>query len=125
MSNILKTGLAALMMLVASSSMARADIVVFKCTFTDSFEFYITIYDDGSPTRIGIEQGVGNKAQAYFDKPTGSWVFVEFIDDGKLPSTLTTILKDRSAWHSRHTLSLGGRVMASHMSGVCSQKNIN
>ncbi len=125
MNSTLKAGLAALVMLAVSSAMAMADVGVFKCRFTDSFEFYITVYDDGSPARIGVEQGVGNKAQAYFDKPTGSWVFVEFIDDGKLPSTLTTILKDGSAWHSRHTLSLIGRVVASHMSGVCNQKIIN
>jgi hypothetical protein len=101
---------------------AIADILVFECRFTDGFHFYITIYDDGSPARIGREQGVGDKAQTYFDKVTEAWVIVEFVDDGTLPSTLTTVLRDGIGWHSRHTLATDGTLLASQQSGACNRR---
>ena len=106
------------------SDAAAAEIFVFDCRFPNSFSFYITVYDDGSPARIGREQGIGDKAQAYFDEATGAWVVVEFVDDGKLPSTLTTIMRDGVVWHSRHTMSIEGVIVASQQSGTCKRKSI-
>ena len=39
---------------------------------------FITIYDDGSPSRVGVEVGVGTKAKVYLDPPTGATILVEF-----------------------------------------------
>ena len=83
----------------------------------------VTIYDDGSPARIGREQGIGDKASPYFDAATGAYIFVEFNGVG-LPSSLTTVLKDGTAWHSRHTLFIGGDLVASQMRGKCSRRTI-
>ena len=103
-------GIAVAGMLSAIPKTAEAQVVVFDCRFP-SISFFVTIYDDGSPARIGVEQGLGDKAQAYFDKLIGAWIIVEFLADGTLPSTLTTILKDGVTWHSRHTLDTMGKVV--------------
>ena len=106
------------------SSAAFAEVTVFACAFTDFGEdTYITIQGDGS-ARIGREQGIGDQAQAYFDKLTGAWVVVEFIDNGRLPSTLTTILKDGVTWHSRHTIWGTGEFQPSQVSGTCRKRVI-
>lgn len=87
-------GLALAGMLTAiQAHLAIAAVVVFDCKFP-AVSFFVTVYDDGSPARVGIAQGVGDKAQGYFDKLTAAWIIVEFVADGALPSTLTTILKD-------------------------------
>jgi hypothetical protein len=84
----------------------------------------ITIYDDGSPSRIGVEAGVGNKAQAYFDPPTGATVVVEFNGVG-LPDTLTTINRDGKAIHSRHLLTVPeGWFLPSQVVGQCDRRAI-
>jgi hypothetical protein len=106
------------------SQVANAAVVVFNCEFPGT-SFFVTVYDDGSPARIGREQGVGDKGQAYFDKLTGAWIIVEFVAGGTLPSTLTTILKDGTTWHSRHTLDIMGNLMASQESGFCKLKSLN
>ncbi len=108
------------------STAAFATIKVFDCRFpADGLSFIVTVYDDGSPARIGREQGIGDKGQAYFDKVTGAWIVVEFTADGTLPLSLTTILKDGVAWHSRHSLTVSGEIWASQMSGKCSRKSID
>lgn len=125
MHQIIKRVLATLLLITLCSAPSQAGVVVFQCTFKDSFQFYVTIYDDGSPARIGMEQGVGSKAQPFFDKATGAWILVEFMSDGRLPSTLTTILEDGTVWHSRHTLSIGGTILPSQQEGKCGRKAIN
>jgi hypothetical protein len=114
-------GLALAGMLTAiQAHLAIAAVVVFDCKFP-AVSFFVTVYDDGSPARVGIAQGVGDKAQGYFDKLTAAWIIVEFVADGTLPSTLTTILKDGAAWHSRHTLDNMGNLIATQESGFCSK----
>jgi hypothetical protein len=120
---MLKRVLAALLTSTLST-VSAADVLVFDCRFPDAFSFYLTVYDDGSPARIGVEQGVGDKAETYFDKVTGAWIAVEFIDDGKLPATLTTVLSDGTVLHSRHSLSADGQLLASQQQGICRRKTI-
>ena len=109
-------------------TIAVADVTVFQCNFPQGsggpdFPFIVTVYDDGSPARIGAEQGVGDKASPYFDAATGAYIFVEFNGVG-LPCSLTTVLKDGAAWHSRHTLDVGGHMVAEQMLGTCSRRTI-
>lgn len=114
----------ALITLVPSTSFAS--ISIFDCQFPkDSFEFVVTVFDDGRRTRIGIETGIGNQADAFFDRVTGSNIFVEFIGNGSLPSTLTTVLSNGTAFHSRHSLSIDGSVLASQMIGKCAVREVN
>lgn len=108
------------MLTAIQAHLAIAAVVVFDCKFP-AVSFFVTVYDDGSPARVGIAQGVGDKAQGYFDKLTAAWIIVEFVADGTLPSTLTTILKDGAAWHSRHTLDNMGNLIATQESGFCSK----
>ena len=106
-------------------SMAVAEILVFNCNFKElRGDLVITVYDDGSPARIGVEQGVGDRAQPYFDAATGAHIFVE-LNGVDFPITLTTILKDGTAWHSRHVLGIDGIVDASQMSGFCKRRSIH
>lgn len=112
------------MLIAFQAHVAVAAVLVFDCEFP-GFSFFVTVYDDGSPARIGREQGVGDKARPYFDKLTGAWIIVEFIADGTIPSTLTTILKDGVTWHSRHTLDALGTLIASQQTGFCERKTIN
>jgi hypothetical protein len=110
---------------IGRPSGAAAEVIVHECYFpSESFEFVVTTYDDGSPSRVGIQQGVGDLAKSYFDDVTKAWVIVEFIDQGKLPSTLTTILPDGEAFHSRHTLDVLGNVVASQMKGTCRKRTL-
>jgi hypothetical protein len=101
-----------------------AQVRVFDCQFPQ-FSFVVTDFDDDTPSRIGVEVGVGDKAKSYFDEVTGAWIYVEFIANGTLPSTLTTILNDGTAWHSRHTISADGSILASQMSGKCTSRTVN
>jgi len=84
----------------------------------------ITSYEDDNSARIGIEQGIGDKGQSYYDKLTGAWIFVEYYSGGSLPDTLTTILSNGNAYHSRHIVSASDTVMASQLHGICTQKII-
>ena len=104
----------------SASFSAVAETKVFECRFID-FAFFITVYDDARPSRIGTGIGIGDQARAYFDELTKAWIVVEFIADGTLPSTLTTILPNGKAWHSRHTMDVLGNVSASQMVGICAQ----
>jgi hypothetical protein len=105
-------------------SSAAADVLVFSCKLKGEDGLLVfTVYDDGSPARIGVEQGVGDKAQPYFDEATGAYIFVELNGVG-LPISLTTVLKDGTAWHSGHTLSIVGDVVAFQTSGSCQRRSI-
>ena len=117
--------LGAAILAVFLGSPALATIQVFECSFPkEKFEFVITIYDDGSPVRIGVETGVGNRGVFFRDEPTGAVSVVEFIDQGRFPSTLTTILADGQAVHSRHSLSLDALILESQMRGSCQKREI-
>ena len=51
--------------LLTSARVASAEITVFTCHFPEfqGAATFITIYDDGSPSRVGVEVGVGSKAK--------------------------------------------------------------
>jgi len=111
---------------LAHARIASAEITVFACHFAASqaAATFITIYDDGSPSRIGVEVGVGSKAQAYFDRPTGATVVVEFNGAG-IPDTLTTINRDGKAVHSRHLLAVpDGLFVPSQTVGQCDRRAV-
>lgn len=122
---MMRTFLVVGLLCLGGNTSAYAATTVFDCNFpSKQFYFIVTVYDDGSPDRIGREQGIGDKAQAYFDPVTGAWIVVEFIADGTLPSTLTTILRDGKAWHSRHTMDSLGNIVPSQMPGTCARKSL-
>ncbi len=103
----------ALVVAALVTSPANAKIFGFLCdeeqaTFRGGL--YITIYDDGSPARIGVEWGIGSKALVYNDPMNDGWVVVELNGIG-LPQTLTTIMPDGRAIHSRHSTDLSGTVI--------------
>lgn len=109
---------------LAIARVASAEITVFTCHFS-TMRAIITIYDDGSPSRIGVEVGVGDKAKAYFDPPTGATVVVEF-NGVDLPVTLTTINRDGKAVHSRHLLAIPeGWFLPSQTIGQCERRAIH
>jgi hypothetical protein len=114
----------ACLFLLSSYDAALAQISVFNCKFKGMESFVITSYEDDNSARIGIEQGIGNKGQSYYDKLTGAWIFVEYYSGGSLPDTLTTILSNGNAYHSRHIVSASDTVMASQLHGICTQKII-
>jgi hypothetical protein len=110
---------------LAFARVATAEITVFTCKFTGFNTMFITIYDEGSPSRIGVEVGVGSKAQAYSDPPTGATLVVEFNGVG-LPITLTTINRDGKAVHSRHLLAIPeGWFLPSQTIGQCESRAIH
>jgi len=107
----------------AGARQAVAAISVLACQFTGVGRdpMYVTIYDDGSPARIGGGVGVGSRALIYFDGLTGATVVVELNLDG-IPITLTTVNRGGDAVHSRHVLSVpeGVRVPSQTL-GQCEQ----
>lgn len=112
---------------LAFARVASAEITVFACQFAGfkGATTFITIYDDGSPSRIGVEVGVGDKAKTYFDPPTGATVVVEFNGVG-IPDPLTTINQDGKAVHSRHLLWLReGWSVPSQTLGQCERRAIH
>ena len=109
----------------SSPGIALGDISAVKCLGAikakggGPFEFFVTIYSDGTPTRIGTAIGVGGKAQTWFDKPTGATVVLEFNTDG-IPDTLTTISQDLTFIHSRHLLAIPvGALVPQQITGKC------
>jgi len=92
-----------LMVSLIFSAPAHAEILGFRCD-----GFYITIYDDGTPARIGIDWGIGSKALVYDDPRNNSWVVVELNGVG-LPITLTTIMPDGRAIHSSQSTDVLGK----------------
>jgi hypothetical protein len=100
-------------------SNASAEIKALRCEF-DDFKFFITIYSDGSPARLGTSVGIGDRARAFPDTRTGALVVVEVNTDG-IPTTFTTIQPDLAAIHSRHLIGPFGEVAAPwQRSGRCS-----
>jgi hypothetical protein len=114
-----------ILLFLKQSVAAGADELVFDCSFPGTFAFVVTINDQSPWATIGTEAGTGDKAKAYYDNATGAWILVEFVNDGKLPSTLTTILRDGKTWHSRHTLDILGKIVPSQLSGMCKRKIAN
>lgn len=110
--------------LFLSHTAALAEISIYDCKFNGMGSFVITSYGNDNSARIGVEQGIGNKGQSYYDKLTGAWIFIEYFSGGSLPNTLTTILSNGNAWHSRHIVSASDTVMASQFHGICSRKLI-
>jgi hypothetical protein len=99
---------------------AFAKITALRREF-NNLNFFITIYDDGSPARLGTSIGIGDRARAYSDTRTGALVVVEVNTDG-IPTTITTIQPDRKAFHSRHLIGPFGEVMAPEQRiGQCNQ----
>jgi hypothetical protein len=110
--------LAALAALLTTSVVARAEIVVLECDFA-TLNMFITIYDDGTPARIGTKPGVGNRASVNRDPRNGAWIAVE-VNIDNVPITFTTVQPNMQALHSRHVLGLRGEVVApSHTGGKC------
>jgi len=93
-------------------------LVVARPVLAETFGFlcepssiHVTIYDDGTPTRVGPNWGVGSKAIAYPDPKSGAWVIVELNTDG-LTDTPTSIMPDGRTVHSRHLIDVFGQVLA-------------
>ena len=101
------------------STPAMSSAVWLQCSFDQDFTFFITENEDGKSARIGVEPNVGSKADAFYDAVTGARFYVEYFADGALPSTFTTVLKDGSAVHSRHTIDTLGNLRASQLHGTC------
>lgn len=114
----------ACLFLLSSHDAAMAEINVYDCEFKGMGSLVITSYENDKSARIGIEQGIGDKAQSYFDTITGAWIFVEFYSGGSLPNTLTTILSNGNAWHSRHIVLSSDAVTASQFHGMCKKKTM-
>jgi hypothetical protein len=88
---------------------AIAEITILKCGFSNLPEVYFTIYDDGTPVRIGVGPGVGSRGLLFRDPRNKTIVIIEENLDG-IPDTFTTITGDMTAVHSRALLSLDGSV---------------
>jgi hypothetical protein len=104
---------------LASTNFSRAAIVVFECKISGFSEpTFFTWYSDGSPARVGIATGVGDKALAFQDR-FGAWIFVEVNTDGS-PISLSTIQTNLEVIHSRHSLTLNATVLLpSQSKGHC------
>jgi hypothetical protein len=109
----------AAMLCITSATPGGAVGTVLWCSFGDGLSFYIAYERGNESARIGVRPGAGNMARVYTDKVTGARVLVEFLSDGSIPATLTTVLPNWSAWHSRHTISIDGKVWATQMHGSC------
>ena len=90
---------------------ALADITVLKCDFSNTKGLYFTIYDDGTPARIGVGPGVGDKGLVFRDPRNRTIVIVEQNLDG-VPGTFTTITANMDAVHSRAWINLDGSISA-------------
>jgi hypothetical protein len=58
---------------VSLPSIALAEISALSCEF-DDFKFFITIYSDGTPARLGTGVGIGDRARIFPDRRTGALV---------------------------------------------------
>ena len=92
--------------------------MVFKCDF-EFISFFISINYPDLNARIGNSPNIGNFGQAYFDHMYKIWIIVESIAGGQLPSSLTTILNDGTAFHSNHTIWSPGVIKANQGQGKC------
>lgn len=109
------------MLLLLCSSPAAATIMMYSCTIEGMRgPLIITIYDDGTPARIGTALGIGDKADVYFDRLSGAVVVVE-KNGGGLPITLTTINRDGRVVHSRQVINNDGWFAPSQSTGACTK----
>ena len=117
--------IAAGLIVALSVGNAAAEVVVHTCRLSIFDKpLIVTIYDDGSPSRIGNEVGVGSRAFTHFDPPTGATVVVEF-NGGDVPTTLTTINSDGRVVHSRHLVGISsGWFHPSQTTGQCTRRSI-
>src|SRR5205823_7394258 len=81
------------LMFCLTTDPAAADITVLMCGFGNAARIYFTLYDDGTPVRIGIGPGVGNRGLLFRDPRNKTIVIVEQNTDG-VPDTFTTITGD-------------------------------
>jgi hypothetical protein len=88
---------------------AFAEITILKCGFSNLPEVYFTIYDDGTPVRIGVRPGVGSRGLLFRDPRNKTMVIIEQNLDG-VPDTFTTIIDDMTGIHSRALLNPDGSV---------------
>jgi hypothetical protein len=98
---------------------SHATIIIYTCTIEGMRgPLVITIYDDGTPARIGVASGVGDMATIHVDRRSGVIVAVETNIDG-IPITMTTINRDGKAIHSRQLIDRDGWFAPSQSSGTC------
>src|SRR3954454_11546937 len=90
---------------------ASAEIIVFKCEFPGVPGWHFTIYDDGTPARVGTGPGVGDQGSVVRDKRTGAMVIIEKNGDD-FPITFTTISPSGDAVHSRADSRQSGLALA-------------
>lgn len=88
-----------------------ATIIVLKCGFSNLPAVFFTIYDDGTPVRVGTGPGVGSRALLFRDPRNKTIVVIEQNTDG-VPDTFTTIAGDLTAVHSRALILLDGSILA-------------
>ncbi len=107
------------------SGNCKAEIIILKCEIAGvSGPIYFTRYSDGSPSRIGVKPGLGDKGLFFLDR-TGAQIFVETNTDGA-PITLTTIQPDMRAIHARQVLNSDGTVLSpSQETGRCERETAN
>jgi len=117
--------LAAVGLFASASKNVAAEIIVHSCRLPGfDTPLVVTIYDDGTPSRVGVEVGVGSRASTYFDPPTGATMVVEF-NGGNVPITLTTINRDGQAVHSRHLVIIPkGWFSPTQTIGQCERRTI-
>jgi hypothetical protein len=102
-----------------TSTPAQSKILALQCSFSNLGQTFITIYDDGTPARIGVKTGVGNKAKVMIDELSKSIALIEMNVDG-FPITLTTINPKMEAVHSRQIIDRVGEIAApSQGTGKC------
>jgi hypothetical protein len=82
---------------------------ILKCGFSNLPMVYFTIYDDGTPVRIGNSPGVGSRGLLFRDPRNKTMVIIEQNLDG-VPDTFTTITGDMTGIHSRALLNPDGSV---------------
>ena len=111
---------AALIFVYMGISANAQSLTVYKCEFED-LQFYITIAGDNSTARVGTGINIGSISTAYFDRMTGVWIILEYIANGSLPSTMTSVSPNGRAVHSRHTVWLDGTIQPSQRLGWCAQ----
>ena len=108
--------------LTLMSNMAEAKITILHCK-ARGLELFITVYDDGTPARIGRGPGVGDKALVISDVRTGALVIVEQNMD-QIPISFTTLQPDMTGWHARQTIDLDGQIIAPSQAPITCKRGI-
>jgi hypothetical protein len=101
--------LASSMLLWFLADLVHAEILIVRCSFPQVPTLVITNYDNGTPARVDVASGVGNRAEITVDPADGEWTVVE-LDDRMVPFTLTIIQPDLRA--ARHAITREGTVLA-------------